>query len=254
MGQASFDRGDSALKPNFDVGSVKIIACATVIEEMLPLMPSRMAYEVLDFGLHLDPDKLKQSLQQAIDSTDPSIETIVLGFGLCAMAVVGLEARERTLIIPRTDDCIGIFLGSREAYEEQSSREPGTYYLTKGWIEVNDTPLEEYRRMEERYGTERATRMMKLLLKNYTRIAYIDTGLKDQERYREYAQEVARFFDLKYEEILGSNGLVRQMLFGPWDDETFVVVEPGERITYAQFKTTATTTSNLNILNLDTGS
>ena len=242
------------MTPEFDVESVKIIACETVVEEMLPYMRSKMAYEVLDFGLHLAPDKLKQSLQQAIDNTDPGIETIVLGYGLCAMAVVGLEARERTLVIPRTDDCIGIFLGSRKAYQEQSSREPGTYYLTKGWIEVNATPLDEYRRMEERYGAERATRMMKLLLKNYTRIAYIDTGLADQERYREFAQEVARFFDLKFEEIPGSNGLVRQMLFGPWLDDTFVIVKPGEHVTYAEFMTTATTTSNLNILNLKTSS
>ena len=29
----------------------KVIACATVIEEMLPLMPPDIAYEVLDFGL-----------------------------------------------------------------------------------------------------------------------------------------------------------------------------------------------------------
>lgn len=241
------------MTPKFDIGAIKVIACETVIEEMLPFMPPGMAREVLDFGLHLEPDDLKQSLQKAIDETDSAIEAIVLGYGLCAMAVVGLEARQRTLIIPRMDDCIGIFLGSRAAYKEQSSREPGTYYLTKGWIEVNDTPMEEYRRMEERYGEERAIRMMKLVLKNYTRIAYIDTGLTDQEKYQEYAEEMAEFFDLKYEEITGSNELVKQMLFGPWDDDTFVVVEPGRSVTYADFKTTAVSTSNLNVLNLNTG-
>ena len=36
-------------------GRTKVIACATVIEEMLPLMPPELAYEVLDFGLHLVP-------------------------------------------------------------------------------------------------------------------------------------------------------------------------------------------------------
>jgi hypothetical protein len=220
----------------FDPEAIKVIACETVIEEMLPFLPPNMTYEVLDFGLHLVPEGLKRSLQQSIDNTDPSIKTIILGYGLCAMAVVGLEARDRTLIIPRMDDCIGIFLGSREAYKQQAAREPGTYYLTKGWIEVNDTPLEEYRRMEERYGAERADRMMRLVLKNYTRIAYINTGLHDQEKYRAYAQEVARHFDLKYEEIPGSNGLVKQMLFGPWDEATFVIVPPGARVTYAAFK------------------
>jgi hypothetical protein len=223
----------------------KIIACETVIEEMLPYLPPGMAYEVLDFGLHLEPDGLKKMLQRAIDETPPSINTIVLGYGLCALAVVGLQAAHSTLIIPRLDDCIGIFLGSKEAYQQQTSREPGTYYLTKGWIEVNDTPLEEYRRLAERHGAERANRMMGLMLKHYTRIVYIDTGLEGQEKYRAYARRTAAQFNLKYEEIPGSDELVRQMISGPWDEETFVVKQPGERVVYADFKTTATSTTNL---------
>ena len=243
---------ESALTTTFSPESIKVIACQTVIEEMLPHMPPGMRYEVLDFGLHRAPGALRQSLQEAIDNAGPGVEAVVLGYGLCAMAVVGLEARERTLILPRMDDCIGIFLGSGEAYRQQAAREPGTYYLTKGWIEVNDTPLDEYRRMEERYGAERAQRMMRLLLKNYTRIAYIDTGHQDQQKYRAYAQEVARRFDLKYEEIPGSDRLVRRMLAGPWDDDSFVIVPPGERVIYSAFKTTTTTTSNLNLLSLGT--
>jgi hypothetical protein len=32
-----------------------VLACATVIEEMLPLLPPDVSYEVLDFGLHVNP-------------------------------------------------------------------------------------------------------------------------------------------------------------------------------------------------------
>jgi hypothetical protein len=100
------------------------------------------------------------------------------------MAVVGLKANDCTLVVPRVDDCIAIFLGSHAAYKEQASQEPGTYYLTKGWIEVSDTPFAEYERLVECYDQERAMRMIKLMLKNYTRLAFIDTGHYDQERYR----------------------------------------------------------------------
>lgn len=237
---------------DFDAERVKVIACETVIEEMLPHMPPGMAYEVLDFGLHRVPENLKARLQRAIDEAGPAVETVLLGYGLCAMAVVGLQAGTRTLIIPRMDDCIGIFLGSSEAYKAQTAKEPGTYYLSKGWIEVNDTPLHEYYRLEERYGTERADRMMGLMLKHYTRVAYIDTGPGEQEKYRAHAQEMARKFGLKYEEIPGSNRLVKQMLFGPWDADTFVIVPPGERAAYTDFKTTTTSTSNLTFLNVST--
>ena len=44
-----------------------VMACATVIEEMLPLMPDGMQHQVFDFGLHVNPDKLRTTLQEAIN-------------------------------------------------------------------------------------------------------------------------------------------------------------------------------------------
>ncbi len=210
----------------------KVIACATVIEEMLPLLPPDVTYQVLDFGLHLRPENLRTVLQEAVDAAEA--DTVILGYGLCSMAVVGLTTN-CTLIVPRVDDCIAMFLGSRQAYTHQARKEPGTYYLTKGWIEVSDTLLDEYERTIELYGQQRAERMMGRMLKHYTRLAYIDTGQHDQARYREYARRAANRLGLRYEEISGSNTLVKKMLYGPWDDE-FVVARPGETISYLDFK------------------
>jgi len=222
-----------------DTSRTKVVACATVIEEMLPLLPAGMQHQVLDFGLHLNPENLRTTLQTTIDAASAEADTIILGYGLCSMAVVGLTATNCTLVVPRVDDCIAIFLGSHVAYKQQASQEPGTYYLTKGWIEVSDTPFEEYTRLVERYGQKRADRIMKLMLKNYTRLAYIDTGQYEQERFRDYARRTAEQFELRYEEIVGSDALVKKMINGPWDDD-FVVAQPGQTITYADFRTTAT--------------
>jgi hypothetical protein len=212
-----------------------VIACETVIEEMLPILPEDMAYQVLDFGLHLIPNNLRKSLQEAIDRAAQEYETVILGYGLCSLAVIGLQANGCRLVIPRVDDCIAIFLGSHSAYMEQSNKEPGTYYLTKGWIEVGDTPFDEYEHLVVKYGRERADHIMSMMLKHYTRLAYIDTGQKDQERYRAYARKIAAQFNLRYEEIKGSSYLVSKTLFGPWDDD-FVVVEPGNSVAYVDFK------------------
>lgn len=228
----------------FDPTKTKIIACATVIEEMQPLLPQDMAYEVFDFGLHTIPNNLKIFLQQAIDDQGAEFNTLILGYGLCSMAVVGLQTRNCTLVIPRVDDCIAIFLGSKNAYSEQAKKEPGTYYLTKGWIEVSDTPFEEHKHLVEQFGKERADRIMAIILKHYTRLAYIDTGQKDQEQYREYARMTAKKFNLRFEEIIGSDTLIRKLLFGPWDDE-ILVAPPGHTIEYLDFKTSATTTKNI---------
>ena len=212
-----------------------VIACATVIEEMRPYLSPDIITDVLDFGLHLDPKKLREALQKAIDKYCHDTETILLGYGLCSMGVVGLQAKQCTLVVPKVDDCIAIFLGSNENYRKQSQKEPGTYYLTKGWIEVSDTPLEESKRLVEQYGPERAARVMHLMFQNYTRIAYIDTGQGGQDKYRKIARQNAAKLNLRYEEIPGAASLIRKMIHGPWDDD-FVVAQPGETITFDDFQ------------------
>jgi 8-oxo-dGTP pyrophosphatase MutT (NUDIX family) len=208
-----------------------VIACATVIEEMLPLMPEGMEQRTLEFGLHIYPDRLRTTLKATVDelvAAHPGEElTLLLGYGLCSQALVGVEARGCTLILPRVDDCIAIFLGSRSAYKEQAGKEPGTYYLTKGWVEVGETPFTEYEYTVARYGQARAERLFKIMMANYKRLALINTGQYEIEKYRAYARETAERFGLRFEEIPGATSLVEKLLFGPWDEE-FVVLQPGE--------------------------
>ena len=40
---------------------------------------------------------------------------------------------------------------------------------------------------------------------------------------------------MRFEELRGSNDLILKLLLGPWDEE-FLVVPPGETITYLLFK------------------
>ena len=128
-------------------------------------------------------------------------------------------------------------MGSGEAYREQACSEPGTYYLTKGWIEAGDSPFDEYNGLVEQFGEEKAQRLMSRILKNYTRLALINTGQYELERYRDYSRRTAEQFGLRYEEIPGSDALVKRMLHGPWDGD-FVIAHPGETIRYLDFKRT----------------
>jgi len=226
-----------------------VIACATVIEEMLPLMPPDMEYRTLEFGLHAYPARLRETLQTNIDemvaahaATHPGEElTILLGYGLCSQALVGVEARGCTLVVPRVDDCIAIFLGSRSAYQAQAGAEPGTYYLTKGWIEVGATPdneygrgSAEYQRIVARFGEARAEALFKKMLANYKRLVLINTGQYEIEHYREIARRQAERLNLRYEEVPGSAEMVRKLLDGAPVDE-FVVLPPGETFQLEHF-------------------
>lgn len=86
---------------------------------------------------------------------------LVLGYGLCSNGVVGLEAGEIPLVIPRTDDCIGLMLGSQQRYLELFDQNPGTYWFSHNWQEHAAVPsrkaMEQRRAFyAEQYGEENA--------------------------------------------------------------------------------------------------
>ncbi|OGP53633.1 MAG: hypothetical protein A2Y65_04765 [Deltaproteobacteria bacterium RBG_13_52_11] len=212
----------------------KILACETVIKEMLPLLPQECEYRTLESGLHLYPEKLHNALQDLIDETTVETDMIILAFGLCANAVIGLRARASTLIIPRIDDCIGMFLGSREHYREQLRHEPGTYFLSKGWIEAGITLVDEFKEMEARFGKKQAEKVQRAMLKNYTRLAYIDMGHDDQETYYDFARKSAQQLNLRYDEIKGTTELLKKMIHGPHENG-FVMCPPGTAVRHEDF-------------------
>jgi len=171
----------------------KIIACQTVGEELKALLPNDFEMEMLEYGLHNIPEKLHAQLQAAIDNTGPEYGTILIGYGMCANAIVGIQSRRFRLVIPKADDYITLYLGSREEYLRQLDQAPGTFYLTKGWIEEGKSPLGVYEEYCRRYPRETAEWVIREELKNYTRIALVETELGISEAHRKHALENARF-------------------------------------------------------------
>jgi len=132
-------------------------------------------------------------------------------------------------------DCIAIFLGSSEAHREQSEREVGTYFLTKGWLETGEYgPLGQYERLVEKYGPERGAEMARMAFVNYTRLALINTGNYAMDHYREQAQKIAELYGLRFEVLPGSPALVKALATGEWD-ERFLIFKPGEEIRMSAF-------------------
>lgn len=227
------------------MGRTKILACAVVIEELRSKLPPEIECETLDFGLHRTPEALKSKLQETIDKSS-GFDTIVLAFGLCGQAVLGLQSRSATLVVPRADDCIAIFLGSRKAYLKQQLENPGSLFLSKGWIEgrIDDSAsppvMKNYDLMVQRYGEARAKRMQdvyqeKYRLKHYKRMAFITTSSETNlDEYREQARRRAARLNLNYEEIAGSTAFMEKIAHAEWDDE-FVVVPPGRPIGFKDF-------------------
>jgi hypothetical protein len=222
---------------------VVILACQVMESMFEGLVPDGLASEVVyfDYGLHRAPDKMTWTLQEAVDSIEqPSL--IVLGYGLCGNGLDGIKAGQHTLLIPRVDDCIALLLGSHRAYMQEFESVPGTYYLSKGWLESGSQPLKEYEEYVEKYGPEDAAWVMDQQYRHYERLAMVAHKQEDLDRYRPQAQEVAKYCErwgFQYEEILGSDAYVRRLVevAAALDqaDGDFVVVPPGGEISQAQF-------------------
>jgi len=222
---------------------VVIIACQVfqhLLEKRLPPgLTESITY--LDYGLHKIPRNLTARLQELIDGIEkPSL--VVLGYGLCGNGLNGVRAGKHMLLVPRTDDCIAILLGSYQAYQREFDSAPGTYYLSKGWLESGSNPLKEYQDYLERYGAEKTEWVMDMQYQNYKRLAFVAHNQEDLEAYRPQAEEVARFcqrWGMRYEEILGSENYVKRLvevaaaLDQAGDD--FVVVPPGGELAQSQF-------------------
>jgi hypothetical protein len=202
--------------------------------------------EFLRKGLH-DAGKLTmcQTIQNAINKVESKdYDAILLGYARCNDGVVGLVARDIPLVIPKAHDCITLFFGSQQAYQDYFSKYPGTYYRTTGWTERggadDDSVMAQlgldrtYQEYVEKYGQDNAKFIMESMgnwIENYEYIAYLDMGLPCDEAYAELASKEAQDKKLKFQRLHGDLRLLRQLLDGQWDPAEFLVVQPGQKVT-----------------------
>lgn len=221
-----------------------IIACHVLWRELsyyAAMARHTYQFRYLKQGLHNTPELLRSSLQQAIDDAaaeDENYKAILVGYGLCSNGIVGIEARRHPLVIMRGHDCITFLLGSKEKYREYFDTHPGTYWYSPGWIDTSTQPgPERYERVlqqyVEMYGEENAKYLMEATenwMHTYNNAAYVDLGFGECERYRAFTKECAEWLNWQADFIEGDAKLMRDFLDGDWDDERFLLVQPGQRI------------------------
>ena len=227
---------------------IVVIACQVLQDLLEKLLPENLADRVtfMDYGLHRVPNQMTPILQVEIDGIEQA-SLVVLGYGLCGNGLKGIKAGIHTLLVPRADDCIAILLGSREAYIQEFEAHPGTYYLSKGWLESGSHPLKEYKEYVEKYGPDDAAWVMNVQYQHYERLVLVTHSEEDMETYRPEALEVAQYcqqWDMRYEEIRGSDNYVRRLveaislnidLSSEKAGSDFLVIPPGGEIRQEEF-------------------
>ena len=198
-------------------------------------------------GLHNTPKKLRHTLQDEIDAIQPGeCDAILLAYGLCGASTATLTARHTPLVIPRAHDCITLYLGSRQRYQAEFERHPGTYWystdymerqepgtavtLGAGNISADDT---QYEAWVAKYGEETAAALrdeMSRWMSHYSRAAFIDTGLGDMDKFEQVARAKAAAEGWVFERLPGDRRLLTQLVHGEWAEAEFLVVPPGHAI------------------------
>ncbi len=212
-----------------------VIACSIMKNELLQFQGNGASFVFLEQSLHRTPQKMAAAIQAEIDRADEGDEgVIVLSYGLCSNGILGVRSKQNRLVIPRVHDCISLFLGSSEKYLNEHEKEPGTYYLTRGWIEEGKSPLGIFAEYCQRFKKEVAEWVIREELKNYTRIAMVDSGVGLSAGHRAHARENARFLNLKYEELKGSLDFFARMFRNTWGGD-FLILQPGEEVKQEMF-------------------
>jgi len=224
-----------------------IIACKVFLREFCYYASKSdniIDFTWLPYELHISPDKLRSMVNDKVAEVEKYIEdgilkkpdAIVLGYGLCSNGIVGVSAKSIPIIVPRTDDCMGVFLGSQEKYMKIFNEYNGTYWLNNGWIEMgsgahikqeNEAKRQSY---IELYGEENADFLLEqdnLWMSNYNYSGFITSDIYHNEEYVELAKTVAKENNWQYFEVEGDSSYVKKIMAGDWDEKEFLVCPPG---------------------------
>ena len=190
----------------------------------------------LDKQLHVEPDRMKTAMAEAIEGLPPQVETVLIATGFCG-GVWDHVCFDKRVVIPRVDDCVSMLLTKDDVYCA-NRKEIGHMYLYDDRPEdfmafglMRDLSREgtDYARLDEET-------LFHMYFDNYHTLDIIDTGLNNcyDEDYVAAAQESADRINAGLDYVEGSNRILEKLVSGQWDEQ-FIVAEPGRTIRHGDF-------------------
>ena len=217
-------------------------ALARSIYNLAATGPHIVTVQLFDQGLHNRPASLRELLQAAIDAVElGEADAILLAYGICGTSTLGLCAGDIPLVIPRAHDCVTLYLGSRQRYQEEFDAHPGTYWYSADYLERSksnsglgasmpgaiDSTYDDY---VVRFGQDNADYLMSVMgewSKHYTRSVFINTRQCNTDHFEALAREQAQLRNWCYERKAGNRRLLEMLVNGQWDAGEFLIVPTG---------------------------
>jgi len=228
----------------------KLITCEVFFRETClaaATSPHLIYPEYTPKDAHNDSEFLRDLLQVKIEKAEKDeldFDSILLGYGLCGNSINGLKSNSIPLVVPRVHDCCTIFLGSKEKFKDHFSNRLSASWTTPGYLERGKELLREegpddiigldrsYQELVEQYGEENARYVWETLHPKteddnliYIKIPELE-GLGYINQIRAKAEAEGRDLEI----IEGDIRLIESLLNGDWDEEEFLLVQPGQMI------------------------
>ena len=197
----------------------------------------------LELGLHVNPARLRERLQACIDAEDTGDvrhDAVLLLYGVCGNAGVGLVARRTPLVIPRAHDCSTVLLGGAARYAEVFGDNPSRPFSSVGYLERGAEAYRmegagvgglggTYEDFVERYGEDNAKYLWQTLhpVREGESALFIDVPETSRADALARAETRLTAEGRAWSVVQGDIGMVRRMLDGVWAPREFLVVPPG---------------------------
>ena len=230
---------------------LKLISC-NVFQREASLCIGRSPHvidpEYTELGEHARSAGLRQIIQSRIDATEASgknYDAILLLFGLCGNATVGLQARRTRLVIPRAHDCCTILLGSKAKFLENFGEAPSTPFSSVGYLERGDYFLrtsddggtgvqtgDAFKALVEKYGEEDAKFIWDEMHPSHgnNKAVFIDLPETSHLGYAEKFKAKAEAAGKEAVRLDGNIRLIDNLIQGNWDEKEYLVVPPTSTI------------------------
>jgi hypothetical protein len=194
---------------------VAVIACEIFKHELESILEndSDVIYkEYLEYALHNEPEKLKNTVCEKVNSLQGKVDSVFLAYAVCQIlkGVTG-ELKVPTVMLD-AEDCIGVLLTQME-YTEEKQKCPGTWFNSPGWAEmgIEGAIKDNHCDCMTESGFS-AIELLSMIFDGYERCLYIDTGVGDRSKLTTLSLEFADVLKLRHECREGRLDMLRKGL------------------------------------------